>query len=465
MKRIIAALSLCFLFGLLLFTCKKAGFTENGEKPKANSSKLETLTAAAVTDDTQTLQALLAAGNATLTAGKIYHVTGLYVTHSLNLNGATIILTNTATFSFALTVVSSGVSITNGTIAGLWSNTTIGNANGYGGISILAGNCTVSHVNLSAFSAYGIVVGPYNSISVTYCNISNTGYIGFFYDAENASTSGGSFSNNTVDRSMVPAATVQQMAIGVRGSSLNNGITASHWTIANNVIKMPVHPVDMSAEGMEIRYCNSTYVANNTITGGSIGISMVDCSGNVLSANTSTNVGQEGIEYADCNNCKAYNNIISGSATVGELIDGSVGSNGIQISGDKVSGTAEECIHAYYKTQNLTISGCTLTVSASGAYAINLQNASFVTIQNSKIYGNGLGMAAVQLDNCTGNLILTGGAVSNFQMSVIYVYNSTPKLVTNNVSMSNVAITGVPQALATVLANGGSLGSNINVHF
>ena len=465
MKRIVVVLSLCFLAALLLFTCKKAGLTENGEKSNAQSSKLKSLTAATVTDDTQTLQALLNTGNATLTAGKTYHVTGLYVTHSINLNGATIILTNTATFSFALTVTSPSVSITNGTIQGLWSNTTVGNANGYGGISILAGNCSVSHVNLSAFSAYGIVAGPYNSISVTYCNISNTGYIGFFYDAESASTSGGSFSNNTVDRSMVPAAAVQQMAIGVRGSSLNNGITASHWTIANNVIKMPLHPVDMSAEGMELRYCNSAYVANNTITGGSIGISMVDCTGNVLSANTSSNVGQEGIEYADCNTCKAYNNVVSGSATVGELIDGSVGSNGIQIIGDKVSGTAQECIHAYYKTQNLTISGCTLTVSASGAYAVNLQNANFVTIQNSKIYGSGLGMAAVQLDNCPGNLTLTGGTVSNFQMSVIYIYNSTPKLVTNNVSMANVGVTGVPQALASVLANGGALGSNINVHF
>jgi parallel beta-helix repeat protein len=387
----------------------------------------------------------------------------LNVTHSIDLNGATIILTNKAPYSFALKITAAGVSITNGSIAGLWSNATLGNASGSGGISVMADSCTISHVDLAAFSAYGIVVGPYSSISVNYCNISNTGYIGFFFDAESASTLSGSFCNNTVDRSMVPAATVQQMAIGVRGSSLDNGIITSHWKIANNIIKMPLHPVDMSAEGMELRYCNSTDVTNNIITGGSIGISMVDCTGNFLSANTCSSVGQEGIEYADCNTCKANNNVVSGSAAVGELIDGSLGSSDIQISGDKISGTVQECIHAYYNTQNLTISNCTLTVSTSGAYAINLQNANFITIQNSKFYGNSMGIAAIQLDNCPGNLTLTGGVVSNFKMSVIFIYNSTPKLVTDNISMSNVAVTGVPQALASVLTNGGALGSDIVV--
>jgi hypothetical protein len=46
---------------------------------------------------------------------------------------------------------------------------------------------------------------------------------------------------------------------------------------------------------------------------------------------------------------------------------------------------------------------------------------------------------------------------------VIFIYNSTPKLVTDNISMSNVAVTGVPQALASVLTNGGALGSDIVV--
>jgi parallel beta-helix repeat protein len=264
---------------------------------------------------------------------------------------------------------------------------------------------------------------------------------------------------------MVPAAAVQQMAIGVRGSVTNPTITTTSWSITNNIIKMPVHPTDLSAEGMELRYCNNTYVANNTTTGGSIGISVVNCTGNVLAANNCSNVGQEGIEYADCTNCKSYNNIVAASASVGELIDGSIGCNGIQINGDKVSGTAQECVHAYYKTQNLTIAGCTLTTSGAGTYAINLQNCNYTTVKSSKLYGNSVGAAAVLLDNCPGNFIMNGGSVSNFTMSAICIYNSTKGLVTSNVVMTGVTPTGIPTALATILENGGLLGANINVHF
>jgi parallel beta-helix repeat protein len=464
MKRIGIGAFMFLAIAVIFYNCKKSNIAESvGETGLQH--KTSGLSLATITDDTQSLQTLINAGSVTLTAGKTYHVTGLNVTHSINMNGATIILTNTVTYTFALTVTAPGVSITNGTISGPWSNTTAGNANGYGGVYILANSCTVSHVNISAFSAYGIVVGACNSTKVTYCNISNTGYIGFFYDAETVSTSGGVFSNNTVDRSMVPAATLQQMAIGIRGSLTKPSVTTTGWTITNNIIKLPLNTVDMSAEGMELRYCNNAYVANNTITGGSIGISVVTCTGNVLSANTCSNVVQEGIEYADCTLCKSYNNVVTGSANVGELIDGSVGCNGIQISGDKVSGTAQECIHAYYKTQNLTISGCNLTSSVKGTYAINLQNSNYVTIQSTKMYGSGLGLAAVILDNCPGNLTLTNCTVSNFTMSVVYIYNSTKGLVTNNVTMTGAVVSGVPQALTSVLDNGGLLGSNISVHF
>src|SRR6185312_15955017 len=225
MKKLALAALSCLVLAALIYTCKKNNVADNGEGANARSSKLKVTTAATVTDDTKSLQSLINAGNVTLTAGKTYHVTSLNVTHSINMNGATIVMTSTGTYTFALRVTVSGVSITNGTISGAWSNTAAGNANGYSGIYVLAGKCTISHVNLSSFSAYGIVVGPYSGTVVIYCNISNTGYIGFFYDAESASTSGGIFSNNTVDRSMVPAATVQQMAIGVRGSVSKPTIT------------------------------------------------------------------------------------------------------------------------------------------------------------------------------------------------------------------------------------------------
>jgi hypothetical protein len=468
MKKTAILGSLCLILTASLFSCKKDSVT-----PEADITTTSTVNAAALnagtaktdavlSDDTRALQSQLNAGNVTLTAGKTYHVTQLKVTHALDMNGATIIM-NTTGYGFALSLTADGASVTNGTLTGLWNNTTKGNPSGYSGIYILANHCSVSHMNISSFSAYGIVAGPVNSSSVTYCNISNTGYIGYFYDAESKSTTGGTFSNNVVDRSMVPASTVTQMAVGIRGSVNNANVTATNWTITNNTIKMPLNPTDWTAECSEIRYCNNAYIANNVTTAGSIGLSIVYCTGNVLQNNTTSGAKLEGIEFADCNNCKTWNNIIPSSLGAGILIDGGTGCNGIQLNGDKISGTAQECIHAYKKTQNLTIYGATLTSAASGTFGINLQNTTGVKIQSTKIIGNGIGNIAVVVDNCPGNITLTGGSVANFKSCVVSIYNSTKGLKTDNVSMSGVTVSGTPNVLNSVLMNGGLLGSNINL--
>jgi len=287
--------------------------------------------------------------------------------------------------------------------------------------------------------------------------------MGYFYDAESASTSVGTFSYNTVDRSMVPASTVTQMAVGIRGSASNKSIVTSSWTITNNTIKMPANPTDWTAECAEFRCINNSYIANNVTTGGSIGLSVVAGTGNVLQNNTLNSAKLEGIEFADCNNCKTYNNVIPSSAGVGILINGSAGCNGVQLNGDKISGTKQECIHAYTNTTNLTISGCNLTSSTAGTFGINLQKSTAVKIQNNTLTGNGLGNIAVEVDNCSGNISLTGGKVSNFKSCVVSIYNSTKGLVTNNVSMSGVSVSGTPKAYIPVLANGGLLGTGISL--
>ena len=450
MKRRIPLAFLCMVLGVGVYSCKKSADTGNSN-------------VVLVANDTQTIQSQLDAGNVTLTAGKTYHITGLKLTHSLDLNGATLNLTTTNPNSFALTISAPGVQVTNGTITGTWNNQNPGNPSGYGGMIILASKCSVSHVNISAFSSYGIYAGTVDSTSVTYSNISNTGYIGFFFNAGATSTSGGIFSYNTVDRSMLAPASVQQMAIGIRGSPLNSAVTTTGWVISNNNIKMPVNPADLSAQGMELRRCNNALIENNTLSSGSIGISMVDCSNNMVKANTCNNVSQEGIEYANCIACTGQNNVISGSGQVGELIDGDIGSTNIQITGDKISGTVHECIQGFYKTQNLTISGCTLSTSSPDSFAINLQKSNLVKVINCDINGNGIGYSAIQLDNCPGNLTVTGGTISSFKTSVIYIYNSTPGLITNNISVTGTKITSVPLGFTFELDNGGLLGSSINV--
>ena len=413
-------------------------------------------------DDTKTLQQLLNAGNVTLTAGKTYNITGLWVPHSLNLNGASINMINTNKWATAITLSAAGASISNGNLTGTWSNSTPGDPNGVMGIEAKANNCSVLHVNISSFASFGILVGPYNNTSVTYCSIANTGYIGFYFDAETAITSGGTFSNNIVDRSMVPAAKILQPAVAIRGSTAISNITTSNWTISGNTLKMPVSPSNMSAECIEVRNMLSSTISNNTFSAGSIGCSSVTCSNITVSSNKLSGSTEEAIEFADCNTSVSQNNIITSTRNVGELLDGDNGCNGITITNDVVSGTTKECIHAYLNTKNVTITGCALT-AANGAMAINLQATSNVKIANTVFNGNGVATEAVMLDTCPGNLTITGGSISNFKTCVIAIYNVKSGLTTNNITMSGVTVTGVARALASDVENGAILGSNIVV--
>ena len=450
-----------FLCLFLLFSCKKDVVTPENDTLHSPAFS-RNIVADAVTgyDDTWTLQSQLDAGNVTLIAGKVYNITGLSVTHALDLNGATINMTNTSSGSTALSLDAAGASVTNGTLKGNWNNTTPGNPSSVTGMFIRAANCSISHVTVSSFPAFGILAGPYNNPSVTYCTIQNTGYVSFFFDAESRSTTGGTFSNNIVDRSMIAASTVSQMAVGIRGSRADSTIITSQWTVSGNTIKMPYHPAASAAECMEVRYFNNSTINNNIVTGGSIGISVVNCKGVTVSRNSITYTKLESLELATCVNCFSISNFISGSAGVGELIDGS--SNGVTLMGDFITNTTQGCIHAYNNTTNLTITACTLKASV-GVRAINLQGADKTIIRNTTIEGNGVATVAIMLDTCPGNLAISGGSISNFKTCVIAIYNCKAGLITDNVTMSGVTVAGVQNPLSSYIQNGALLGSNIIV--
>src|ERR1700753_764235 len=137
MKKRIPVAFLCVVLAISVFTCKKSGTNDGGNVTYINN-------------DTQSLQSQLDAGNVTLVSGKTYHVTGLNVTHSLNMNGATINLIGTNPYTYALAITAAGVKVSNGTITGMWNNQTAGDAGGYGGIIISASKCSVSHVSISS---------------------------------------------------------------------------------------------------------------------------------------------------------------------------------------------------------------------------------------------------------------------------------------------------------------------------
>jgi len=410
-------------------------------------------------DDTATLQNQLNAGNVTLSP-RVYNVTGLTVTHTLNLNGATINMI--ATTGAAIKLTGAGASISNGAVTGAWNYaTTVANPSGCIGIRLLADNCSVSKVNLSQFDGYGILIGNFAAPTITGCNISKIGYIGIYYSPE-ATTTGGSVTNNMIDRSMLSPSTVMQGAVQIRASTTNAAYSTTGWTITGNTIKMPVMPSNSANECLEVRYMTNSTVSGNTFIGGSIGASVVRSSGITVTQNTCSSQSLEGIEFADSQSSTSSGDIINSGYGVGVLLDGSVGCAGINIAGDQISGTSGECIHAYTNTSNVTIKDCTLTTN-SGAKAINLQQTSGVTITNTAFVGNSAGTLVVLLDTCPGNVSMTGGSISNFTSCVVSIYSAKAGQVVNNVTMSGVTVANVPKALLSTLSNGATLGSNIVV--
>ena len=410
-------------------------------------------------DDTIMLQNMLDNGDVMLPAGRSYNVTSLTVNHKLNLNGDTINMITTT--GVAIKMTADGASIANGTIKGQWDPVTRENIDrGSSAILINNDNCIINKVHITGFSAYGIITGgPFNKPVITNNFIEKTGYISFFFDAESKVTVGGIFSNNVIDRSMLPPETVKELAVGIRGST-KNGVTTSNWTISRNIIKMPLIPKDWTAECIEIRHCTNCNITNNKLVGGSIGLSVVVSPNALLSHNQTLRSKLQGIEICESHYSIVKNNSVNGSKQEGILIDGDAGSNNVQLINDTIKNTDQACIHAYLKTKNLLISNCVLNARGKG---IELQNSSMVTIRNNKIHGEDTATTAVMVDSSPGGVLITGGSVSNFKHGAVTIYSRTSGLVTDNVHMTGVAVSKTPPGLKSTLENGAVLGRNINI--
>lgn len=413
-------------------------------------------------DDTAIVQSMIKAGTA-FPAGKTYTVgSSLTVNASVNFNGSIINYTGAA--GGCLLVQTAGVVVQNGTIQGTFTPTAaITAGTGPSGITIYADNVTVTKMTIKNITNYGIVVsGARNKPVITYNNILNTGYISFFYDSE-AATTGGTFSNNVIDRSQIPPASVHQPAIAIRGAGAGTSPVTTGWTIANNTISMPLNPTDWSSEGIEVRATTNSIVTGNTFNQSTISISLVRCTGVTVSGNKCNNAQLEGIEIADSNNSICSNNVITGGIGLGYLIDGPVGSNGTTITGDIISGTAKDCIQAVAHSQNIKIVNATLT-AGTNAKALNLAGTTGVTVTGTTINGNNsAGQTAVYLTNCAGNLTINGGTITNFAKCLLYISNSTSGLVTDNISVTGNTVKGVPTAMGTYLLNGAKVGTNVKV--
>jgi len=412
-------------------------------------------------DDTAIVQAMITAGTPFPT-GKTYTVSSsLTVNKSVNLNGDVINCNQAA--GGCMLVQTAGVIVQNGTLNGtLTPTTTFTAGSGPSGITIYADNVTITKMTIQNVTNYGIVVsGARNRPVITYNNILNTGYIGFFYDSE-AATTGGTITNNVINRGQIPPASVHQPAIAIRAVGSGTTPVTTGWNIAYNTLIMPLNPTDWTAECIEVRTVANSTIVGNVCNQSTIGVSMVRCNAVTVSGNKFTNAQLEAIEVADSNNSICTNNVITGGG-LGYLFDGPVGSLNTTITGDQITGTTKDCIQAITGTQNVKIANATLA-AGTNAKALNLVGTTGVTVTGTKITGNNsAGQTAVYLTNCAGNLTINGGTISNFAKCILYISNSASNLVTDNIAVSGNTVSGVVTPMGSYLLNGSKVGTNVKV--
>lgn len=416
-------------------------------------------------DDTAALQAQLDAGNLTLPAGHSnYTVTSLTVNHTFDLNGNTIV--STATGGAVIRLNSKGATIKNGTIKGQWDYNTAYNTMGAYGIYIRSDSCTVYNMHITQFPAYGITCAAVNKPYVTYCTIDKTGYIGFYYDPE-AITVGGVFSNNLVDRSMLPASTVQQLAVGIRGST-NTGKTSTGWDISNNTIRMPVNPTSWAAECIEIRNLVYGTCNNNSLHGGSIGLSVVRCSNFNSSFNKAVKGQLEGIEYASSFACTDNFSVADSSLSNGILVDGySVSpsfpsSSYIYFNGDTVKHATDHAVEIAVNSSNIYMTGCVFSTSGK---CVDIKSSTNIFSTNNKIDGGG-GASTVgyNLDTAPSdllspvNLVVSGGSVTNCTYA-LFANHSGTNAVVGGISFSGVNLAGTTNQQGSFFSHGAHYGT------
>jgi hypothetical protein len=415
-------------------------------------------------DDTASLNAALAAGNVTLSgAHGPYNISGaLLIPAGHTLNGNSIPINSTQTTGSAIQLTGAGASATNVILVGPWNYATMAsNPSGSIGIRILASGTTIYNCNISGYAAYGIFSGNFSNLSITYNVIRNTGYIGFYFDAEANGSANNTFSNNTIDETAISPSTIAWQAAAIRGST-SAGFTTSNWTISNNTFKMPVSPTNWNANGIELRYLvNSTY-SNNLFQGGYIGLSVVRSTGCTGTRNRSFTAKSEGIEYASSNNCTELHSYVTGSTGDGLLLDGysstTAACTNLTFKYDTAINVTNAPFHSYVNNSGITVVGCYFKTNGKG---INLQNTSNVTIDSTKVDGGShAGSSGVFIDNGPGTLTMHHDSLLNLSCQ-ISVYSTTLNQLIDYIRVYNTAHSGTSGQLCPTLSNGAHLGTNI----
>lgn len=403
-----------------------------------------------VWDDTAMIQNLINTGG-TLTPGT-YTVSSLTLTNSFNFSGSTINVTG----GNGVLINVNGKTMTGGTFIGT-SNSPPPTCT-QNGINVASGttNVTINAVTLRTFCQYGILSNNNTNLSITNCHISDIGYLGVALFVNAGTISGQNFSNNTIDRSMQPAATVPQpdMIVRVTSPGLDNGVT-----IANNTFIMPVNPTQTAAENIEIRNTNLAQVYNNIFINGTIGLSDVGNANNTKAYNnTFRGQNHEAMEIAASSYCSFQGIVQNGH--IGLLIDGSTTGTQDTLINTKMDSLTSFPIQISAQTNGVLTNFYFKkdTVNHITTNALYYQNGvTGVKIDSSLFVGNSSTYANV-LNQSPGGLTYNYDTFTGFTPKLIQTIATTP-ITVNNVITNCTTIT--PGTLSIAVGANVTLGANI----
>lgn len=422
------------------------------------------------TDDTAAINASLSAatsGVVYLKQGSTYLVTGAInvpAAVTLDLNGSKI--NSTASSSFIVQLTGKSSQVINGEVASKFNPTgTYTPGSGLGGINIEADSCTIDHVYLHNVQNYGILcsTGNYNYPTITNNRIVSTGYIGLYYNNPTASTSGGVLKGNLFDRSAIPASTITEGCVEIRGSSTT--VLTSDWIISENRFIGAILPTASTAECIEYRFAPGGKITDNTFKYGTIGLSLVGSNKATIGNNIFYGCAT-GLELATDTACAVGNNVFDGKSltgTQGVLIDGVSPFN--TINGNTFRNIITNNVLVQINCSDNEINNNIFEAGASSQNIIYIKGAARIGINNNRIFGNSLSPTAIELDasNAAGvspsDIVINGNHISDVT-NVVSIFINRSVVVDGIIITSNV-LKNTTTTLNEVVNGGGSVGSNV----
>ena len=308
----------------------------------------------------------------------------------------------------------------------------------------------------------GVYGAGANDLRVRRVRVINSGYIGIFSESNAAPYDGVEVSDCFVDRSMLPAATISEGGIKIKGNSavnvLNNG------QVLRCLVRMPASPTDGSSIAIETTYAPKCQVLGNRTFGGTMGISVAACDRSNTQGNTITAPSGYAIELAGSRWSTCIGNTIDGQGLPNTGVICSTGnsvySDGSVISGNTITGVTGALVRVQAAKQ-VSVSDNTL-LGSNGGYIVNATQADGLTVDGNVIDGLGTATKAVVLE-VMSRASITGNTIRNCTQHGVLMLAGQAAYVISLIAITGNVFESVNGQVGTQVSNGASVGSDIKV--